>query len=390
MSKVFQILIKVSFKEIFDFDGVFDLGKQMSYSLVEGLIYKYEFGLIYVVLICLVYCCFCYCEELIVKKEVEWFDGMVVFKGLVQVGDIVIYIECYNCEVIENGECYLVIKCEKLCEIFMLGGDFLVLVNCQIVIWFCVFVGVGIENICIGIKELVFYLDWIDEGFVKMFDGFYELYFEVVFWIMVYFNYLDEFFVKDVLGIYIKIVGGSYKWFENIYMVVIWLWSCSWIMIENQVLIIKGINDDLIVLCILQCELKCNGVGNYYFFCGCDIVGYKVFNILIEEVWQIFNEFQKGLLGVEVYVWLLIMYYKGKIEVVVVIDKLISGFLGVENGVVVLKLFCFVELVFEWCKVMIVGCNFEVVWFSGYDDCVLFDEVGLYLIYNILLLLEQE
>ncbi len=42
----------------------------MSYSPVEGLIHKYELGLIYVASTCSAHCRFCYREELIAKKEI--------------------------------------------------------------------------------------------------------------------------------------------------------------------------------------------------------------------------------------------------------------------------------------------------------------------------------
>ncbi len=37
----------------------------------------------------------------------------------------------------------------------------------------------------------------------------------------------------------------------------------------------------------------------------------------------------------------------------------------------------------ERCKVTIVGRNPDAIWFSGYDDRVLFDEAGLYSMYGI-------
>ena len=51
-SKPLQTLVKASPAETFDLDGAADPGKQMSFSPVEGLIHKYELGLIYVASTC--------------------------------------------------------------------------------------------------------------------------------------------------------------------------------------------------------------------------------------------------------------------------------------------------------------------------------------------------
>ena len=53
-----QTLVKASPKETGDLEGSADPGKQMDYSPVEGLIHKYELGLIYVALTCSAHCRF--------------------------------------------------------------------------------------------------------------------------------------------------------------------------------------------------------------------------------------------------------------------------------------------------------------------------------------------
>ncbi len=64
-----QTLIKASPAETFDQQGAPDPGNQMDYNPVEGLIHKYELGLIYVASTCSAHCRFCYREELIAKKK---------------------------------------------------------------------------------------------------------------------------------------------------------------------------------------------------------------------------------------------------------------------------------------------------------------------------------
>ena len=92
-SKALQMLVKASPKETFDLDGAEDPGKQMSYSPVEGLIHKYELGLIYVAATCSAHCRFCYSEELIARKEITREDGTVAAKGLAQIHEIIDYIK---------------------------------------------------------------------------------------------------------------------------------------------------------------------------------------------------------------------------------------------------------------------------------------------------------
>ena len=57
-SSAMQQLIKASPDETFDMTGSQDPGKQMDYSPVEGLIHKYELGLIYVASTCSAHCRF--------------------------------------------------------------------------------------------------------------------------------------------------------------------------------------------------------------------------------------------------------------------------------------------------------------------------------------------
>ena len=80
-SPAMQTLIKASPNETYDLDGSEDPGKQMTYSPVEGLIHKYELGLIYVASTCSAHCRFCYREELIAKKEIETRRWYIRSKG---------------------------------------------------------------------------------------------------------------------------------------------------------------------------------------------------------------------------------------------------------------------------------------------------------------------
>jgi L-lysine 2,3-aminomutase len=373
-----QTLVKASPKETFDLVGAPDPGKQMDYSPVEGLIHKYELGLIYVASTCSAHCRFCYREELIAKKEVERPDGTVAPKGLAQIPEIVRYIRKHNDEVAANGGRHPETGREKLREILMSGGDPMVLGNRNIAQWWSALADAGIESIRLGTKELAFYPDRFDETFFDMADKFHDAYPSTNVRIMIHFNHPDEFLFKDEDGNYIDDPNGGLQWVPDTKRAVQELGKREWLTIDNQAPIIQGINGDPDALRILQRELRRNGVENHYFFCGRDIIGHKAFNYPIETVWQILNDSQKGLSGVEAHARLSITHYKGKTEVCAVTNGPLAGIPGTENGVVIFKLLRGAEDAPDRGKVAIVARNPEAIWFSGYEDRVIYDEAGLF------------
>lgn len=377
-SQPIQVLVKASPKETYDLDGASDPGKQMDYSPVEGLIHKYELGLLYVASTCSAHCRFCYREELIAKKEVQRPDGTVAAKGLADIASIVNYIKSHNQAVADNGGIHPDTGREKLREILMSGGDPMVLGNKNIAQWLSALAEAGIENIRIGTKELAFYPDRFDQTFMDMLDKFHQHYPGVNLRVMIHFNHPDEFLTKDSSGAYLDDAEGGLQWIPSTKRAIHQLASRSWINIDNQAPIIKGINDDPDALRIQQRELKRNGVENHYYFCGRDIVGHKAFNIPIEEAWHILNESQKGLSGVETHARLSITHYKGKTEVAAVTNEPFPGLPGGENGVVIMKLLRGAADAPDRGKVAVLGRNPEAIWFSGYNDRVLFDEAGLF------------
>lgn len=378
-----QTLVKASPKETYDLDGAEDPGKQMSYSPVEGLIHKYELGLIYVAATCSAHCRFCYREELIAKKEVTREDGTVAPKGLAQIKDIVEYITEHNRLVNENGGRHPETNREQLREILMSGGDPMVLGNKNIAQWLAALAQAGIENIRIGTKELAFHPKRFDDTFFAMLDEFHKAFPRVNLRMMVHFNHPDEVLLKGPDGEFINDPSGGLTWHPDSLAAVQAFGKRAWINMDNQSPIIAGINDDPDALRILQREMKRNGIENHYFFCGRDIVGHKAFNVPIERAWEILNESQKGLSGVEAHARLSITHYKGKTEVAAVTNEPVPGVKGGENGVVILKLLRGAADASDRAKVTIVGRNPEAIWFSGYDDRVIVDEAELYSMYDI-------
>jgi len=102
-SAAIQRIVKASPDETMDLAGSEDPGHQMDYSPVEGLLHKYEMGLMYVVSTCSAHCRFCYREELIARKQIKRQDGTIAKKGLALIPEIIPYIKQHNAAVAKNG-----------------------------------------------------------------------------------------------------------------------------------------------------------------------------------------------------------------------------------------------------------------------------------------------
>ncbi|MFG0305570.1 MAG: hypothetical protein ACF8Q5_05090 [Phycisphaerales bacterium JB040] len=377
-SPAIQRIVKADPSETKDLAGSEDPGNQMDYSPVEGLLHKYEMGLMYVVSTCSAHCRFCYREELIARKEIRRQDGTVAKKGLAKIEEIIPYIRAHN-EVVEaNGGRHPETGREKLREILLSGGDPMVLNNNKLAAWFAALAEAGVESIRVGTKEMAFFPQRFDEAFFKMLDRFHELYPEVGMHFMLHFEHPDEILAKGEDGEYIRGEHGILQWVPETGRAMRELVSRGWLTVENQAPIIRGINDDADALRILQREFKRAGGENHYFFCGRDIVAYRSFNVPIETAWKTLNDSQKGLSGIEKHARLSITHYKGKTEVAAVTNKPIPGLKGSENGVVIFKILRNAGAAQDAGKVCIVGRNPEALWFDDYEDRVLFDEAGLY------------
>ena len=373
-----QRIVKASPDETLNLEGSEDPGHQMDYSPVEGLLHKYEMGLMYVVSTCSAHCRFCYREELIARKEIERKDGTVAKKGLAKIPEIIPYIKAHNELVASNGGVHPESGREKLREILLSGGDPMVLNNSKIAAWLAALAEAGVESIRIGTKEMAFFPRRFDRTFLAMLDRFHETYPEVGLHMLLHFEHPDEILAKDEDGEYVRDENGILQWVPDTGRAMRGLASRGWLTVENQAPIIRGINDDPDALRILQREFKRAGGENHYFFCGRDIVAYKAFNVPIERAWQILNDSQKGLSGIESHARLSITHYKGKTEVNAVTNEPIPGLAGSENGVVIFKLLRNAGSAPDRGKVCIVGRNPDAVWFDGFEDRVLFDEAGLF------------
>jgi L-lysine 2,3-aminomutase len=358
--------------------GSEDPGHQMDFAPVEGLLHKYEMGLLYVVSTCSAHCRFCYREELISQKDIERQDGTVAKKGLAKINEVTDYVRAHNETVAANGGRHPKTGREKLREVLLSGGDPMVLPNRKIGAWMAALAESGVEAIRLGTKEMSFHPKRFDETFLAMLDNFHEAYPHVGFRVMIHFNHPDEFLLRGADGEYLTNPNGSLKWHDDTRQAMDALVSRGWINVENQAPIIKGINDDSDALRVMQRALYRVGVGNHYFFCGRDIVAYKAFNVPIETAWKTLNDSQKGLSGTETHARLSITHYKGKTEVAAVTNEPIPGVPGTENGVLIFKILRNALDAPDRGKVCIVGRNPDAIWFDDYEDRVIYDEAGLF------------
>jgi L-lysine 2,3-aminomutase len=373
-----QRLVKASPDETRSLAGAEDPGYQMDYSPVEGLLHKYEMGLLYVTSTCSAHCRFCYREELIGRKEIERQDGTVAKKGLARIDDVVGYVRSHNQIVDANGGLHPESGRERLREILLSGGDPMVLPNRKLAEWMSALAEADVESIRIGTKEMAFFPDRFDATFLAMLRTFHETYPDVGLRLMVHFNHPDEFLVKDPDGAYAQNPNGSLTWNAAAKRAMDGVKGLGWVSVENQSPIIKGVNDDSAALRIMQRAMKRVGAENHYFFCGRDIVAHEAFNVPIETAWHTLNDSQKGLSGVETHARLSITHYKGKTEVAAVTNEPIPGVPGTEHGVVIFKILRNAASAPDRGKVCIVARNPEAIWFDGYEDRVIYDEAGLY------------
>ena len=333
---------------------------------VEGLLHKYEMGLMYVVSTCSAHCRFCYREELIARKEITRQDGTVAKKGLAQIPEVVeLHQRAQQARRLENGGVHPETGREKLREILLSGGDPMVLKNAKIAAWLAALAEAGIESIRLGTKEMAFYPKRFDERIPRHAGP----------------------LPRDVSGRRLPVDGPlqppgrvpaqkgrgrsttsrtpngtSQQWNPVTRRPLDARRGLAGLAarVENQAPIIKGINDNPDALRTMQRELYRAGVGNHYFFCGRDIVAYKAFNVPIEDAWQhASTNRRKGCPASRTHARLSITHYKGKTEVAAVTNEPIPGLAGGENGVLIFKILRNALDAPDRGKVCIVGRNPE-------------------------------
>ncbi|MBO8162429.1 MAG: KamA family radical SAM protein [Brevibacillus sp.] len=122
-------------------------------------------------------------------------------------------------------------------------------------------------------------------------------------------------------------------------------------ILVNQTPVLKGINDDPIVLGELLDKLSWAGVTPYYFFVNRPVAGNMSFVLTLEEVYRIVEEAKARTSGLGKRVKLCMSHTSGKIEI-----------LAIENGKAYLKYHQ--SRTGEDGKFMILDCPKDAAWFD--------------------------
>lgn len=122
-------------------------------------------------------------------------------------------------------------------------------------------------------------------------------------------------------------------------------------IIVNQTPILRGINDDPIVLANLLDQLSWAGVTPYYFFVNRPVAGNKSFVLSLEEVYRIVEEAKARTSGLGKRVKLVMSHTSGKIEI-----------LAIENGKAYLKYHQSRDG--QNGRFMVLDCPPEAAWFD--------------------------
>ncbi|MUG46678.1 KamA family radical SAM protein [Paenibacillus woosongensis] len=122
-------------------------------------------------------------------------------------------------------------------------------------------------------------------------------------------------------------------------------------IVVNQTPVLKGINDDPVVLGELLDKLSWAGVTPYYFFVNRPVAGNRDFVLSLEEVYRIVEEAKARTSGLGKRVRLSMSHTSGKIEI-----------LAIENGKAYLKYHQSRDG--DYGKMMILDCPKDAAWFD--------------------------
>jgi lysine 2,3-aminomutase len=122
-------------------------------------------------------------------------------------------------------------------------------------------------------------------------------------------------------------------------------------IVVNQSPVLKGINDDPLVLAELLDKLSWAGVTPYYFFVNRPVAGNRGFVLTLEEVYHIVEEAKARTSGLGKRVRLCMSHTSGKLEI-----------LAIEDGKAYLKYHQSRDG--EYGKLMVLDCPKEAAWFD--------------------------
>lgn len=371
-------LIKARKNETYDLAGEADPSNQLSYSPVPGLLHKYELVLLYSAMTCSAHCRYCY--------RLDLFSGKTG-KGLVKPEAAAQYVREYNEQVragnkVDNaGKQMFPIR-----EALLSGGDPMVLSNRKLFEYMSTLADAGIRIIRIGTKELAFFPQRFDANFFDMLDKFHERFPRTSLAFMVHFTHPDEILQKDAQGNYIEEHNGRFQWIPQVAEAVKQLGRRDFVSMENQTPIIFQVNDDSDALRLMQKELRSRKIRNHYYFQCREIEGHRAFAVPVEKTWEIHNDSQRGLSGIEKSRFAMSTEW-GKMEVVSVIDapdldKVAAGY-SQETKDALRAIFGEGLIMFKMIRspfgassqgdLIIAKRNPEALWVSGYEDRIIYD-----------------
>lgn len=372
-------LVKARPEETFDMAGEADPSNQLSYSPVPGLLHKYELVLLYSAMTCSAHCRYCY--------RLDLFSGKTG-KGLVKAHEAATYIREHNDKVragqkVDNeGNQMFPIR-----EALLSGGDPMVLSNRKLFDYLSLLADSGVRIIRIGTKELAFFPQRFDDNFFDMLDKFHAEFPRTHVAFMVHFTHPDEFLEKDENGNYIEEHNGRMQWLEPTEAAVKGIASRGFTSMENQTPIIYKVNDDSEALRLMQKELRSRQIRNHYYFQCREIEGHRAFAVPVEETWQIHNESQKGLSGIEKSRFVMSTEW-GKMEVFGMMDKADIEKIGGKNlprdakalaqelfgeGLIFFRIMRSPHGASTQGQLIIAKRNPEALWISGYEDRIIYD-----------------
>ncbi len=386
-SKPIAALILPRLEEGISFEGEKDPSNQMKYtaqnnSLCGKLLHKYdEIVLGYASPTCSAHCRYCYRLDLFNKdtgktsiKPEELRDYIIDYNAWIDEHDAIDP---------QSGERRYPVR-----EVLLSGGDPLVLPNITIYKYAIAAGQAGIHTLRIGSKELAFRPERIDDALIETLKLIHDKYPDLHINIVSHYTHPDEFLERDQDNNYIPNKnGGGYKWMDSARIPVEKLLNLPFVSINTQTPVILHVNDDVKALRILHEEARRMGISPKYLFQGRDIEGHKAFSLPVEKAWEMHNNAMKGIADSGRSRFVMSTEW-GKMEVVSVIKGLSRDENGLEmlpkkmratlisllgEGITIFKSFRSPHEARTQGDLIIAKGNPEALWFSGYEDRIIYD-----------------
>jgi len=376
-----QHLVVPVVAEAIDKSGEKDPSNQIRYSpdeLKGKILHKYdEIVLGYVALACSAHCRYCY--------RLDLFNGSTG-KGLVRPEELRDYVRGYNETLKANNGIDLATGDRRypITEVLLSGGDAMVLSNKQLYKYIAAAAEGGVHVVRIGTKEMAFRPMRFDENLAETLRLLHARYPHVHINIVTHFSHPDEMLERDAQGNY-RMENGYRLWLKPVQKALENMSGLSFVSLDNQTPMIKGVNDSVEAMHILHQELKRSGVKSKYIFQCREIEGHKAFAVPVEQAWRIHTDSQKGLSDAARSRFAMSTEW-GKLEVFSVTEAMPNASLlslsdekaGAAEalfgeGLIVFKVHRSPLAAHSQADLVIARRNPQALWISDYEDRILFD-----------------